>query len=125
MQTHAGVGAAAALPRTPIDEAFSGAGSDIALRYDAVYGRARPAEGERRLLLAVLEEGIRTLMKHAHASRGRPAALRREALHWLRSETRTNVFDFESICEALGIDPGRLRERVMQQLGRGDRPAWI
>ena len=38
-------------------------------------GAAEPAEGERRLLLAVLEDGIRTLLKHAGATRGRARTL--------------------------------------------------
>jgi hypothetical protein len=45
----------------------------MAASFSAVYRRAEPAEGERRLLLAVLEDGIRTLLKHAGATRGRGA----------------------------------------------------
>ena len=51
----------------PVDD------SEMAASFSAVYRRAEPAEGERRLLLAVLEDGIRTLLKHAGATRGRGA----------------------------------------------------
>lgn len=91
------------------------------MRYEAVYRRAEPAAGERRLLLAVLEDGIRTLLKNARATHGRAFNLRREALTWLMSGERTDVFAFESICEALGIDPDRLRLRVLGE-ARAETP---
>ncbi len=95
-------------------EVFSGPSSEIAVRYDAVYRRAEPAQGERQLLLAVLEEGIRTFLKNAHATRGRAATLRNEACAWLLSQAHADPFDFESICEVLNIDAGRLRRRVLE-----------
>lgn len=85
------------------------------MRYEAVYRRAEPASGERRLLLAVLEDGIRTLLKNARATHGRGFNLRREAVTWLDSDDRSDVFSFESICETLGIDADRLRSRVLSE----------
>jgi hypothetical protein len=99
---------------SPRQAAFSSTGGDIAVSYDAVYGRASPAQGEHRLLLAVLEEGVRTMLKNAQATRGRAMALRNEALAWLLSDEHADVFAFESICEALGLDPGRLRRRILE-----------
>lgn len=80
------------------------------------------AEGERRLLLAVLEDGIRTLLKHAGATRGRGRNLHREAMAWFASDAHADVFAFASICEALEIDPGRLRGRVFAWMRR-DAPS--
>ena len=97
----------------------SGFDGEVCVRYEAVYRRADPAGGERRLLLAVLEDGIRTLLKYAQATHGRAFNLRREALIWLTSIDRKDVFGFENICEALGIDAKRLRERVLASSGRG------
>jgi len=85
------------------------------VRYEAVYRRAEPACGERRLLLAVLEDGIRTLLKNARATHGRALNLRREAFSWLTTDDRSDVFAFENICEALGIDAPRLRQRVLDE----------
>jgi hypothetical protein len=93
----------------------TGYDGEVCVRYEAVYRRAEPASGERRLLLAVLEDGIRTLLKYARASHGRAFNLRREALAWLTSQDRGDVFAFESICEALGIDSDRLRLRVLAE----------
>lgn len=94
---------------------LSGIDGDVGVRYESVYRRAEPASGERRLLLAVLEDGIRTFLKHARATRGRAFNLRREALHWLMVRGQADVFAFESICESLGIDAGRLRLRVLTE----------
>jgi hypothetical protein len=88
------------------------------VRYEAVHGRAEPAGGERRLLLAVLEDGIRTLLKCAEATRGRALNLHREALSWLTADDATYVFAFENICDVLGIDPARLRDRVLAEASR-------
>ena len=98
---------------SPTDDA------EMAVSFSAVYRRAEPAEGERRLLLAVLEDGIRTLLKHANATRGRARTLQREALTWLLSDAHTDVFAFASICETLEIDPGRLRGQILSRV----RPA--
>jgi hypothetical protein len=92
---------------------MSGFDGEVCVRYEAVYRRAEPACGERRLLLAVLEDGIRTFLKNARATQGRALNLRREALAWLTTDDRSDVFAFENICEALGIDAGRLRQRVL------------
>jgi len=107
--------ALASLGHRPSDP--TGFDGDVCVRYEAVYRRAEPACGERRLLLAVLEDGIRTFLKNAHASHGRAGNLKREALTWLRSDKRDDVFDFENICETLGIDAGRLRGRVLSEAG--------
>ncbi|TMB41235.1 MAG: hypothetical protein E6J55_19425 [Deltaproteobacteria bacterium] len=107
--------ALASLGHRPSDP--TGFDGDVCVRYEAVYRRAEPACGERRLLLAVLEDGIRTFLKNAHATHGRAGNLKREALTWLSSDQRDDVFDFENICEMLGIDAGRLRARVLSEAG--------
>lgn len=99
----------------------TGFDGEVCVRYEAVYRRAEPASGERRLLLAVLEDGIRTLLKYAQATHGRAHNLRREALSWVTTLDRSDVFSFENICEALGIDAGRLRLRVLGE-ARTDPP---
>ena len=79
--------------------------------------RPSAAEGERRLLIAVLVHALRSLM--ADASRpGRGAARRlRQDLRWLTSSESADVFAFERICEALALDAARIRERILEDLG--------
>lgn len=73
---------------------------------------------EQRLMLAVLEEGIETLLKHARASRGHAARLRREAMSWLVTQSAADQFAFERLCEALDIDAAKLRRRVLAEVRR-------
>src|SRR6266849_6830441 len=113
--------ALASLGHRPSDP--TGFDGDVCVRYEAVYRRAEPACGERRLLLAVLEDGIRTFLKNARATHGRAFNLRREALTWLTTDERSDVFAFENICEALGIDPSRLRQRVLGETSDGSLPS--
>src|SRR5687768_10995225 len=68
---------------SPAHSSMSTADGEIAVRYEAVYRKAEAAGGERRLLLAVLEDGIRTFLKHAQATFGRGLNLRRETLGWM------------------------------------------
>ena len=100
---------------------LTGFDGEVCVRYEAVYRRAEPACGERRLLLAVLEDGIRTFLKNARATHGRAFNLRREALSWLTQHDSRDVFAFGNICEALGIDAERLRQRVLGEASVGSR----
>jgi len=92
---------------------MSTADGEVAVRYEAVYRKAEAAGGERRLLLAVLEDGIRTFLKHAQATFGRGLNLRRETLGWMMAAEARDVFAFESICETLGINAEKLRRRIL------------
>ena len=67
--------------------------------------------GERRLMLAVLEDALRTLLG-ARLGRTNPASMRRE-LAWLMSPDRSHPFTFERVCDALGIDAHWLRRRTL------------
>ena len=132
MPVHAGGGARGPLPQTAAPSRspttrrraalshtghastdMAGFDGEVCVRYEAVYRRAEPACGERRLMLAVLEDGIRAFVTNARATHGRAFNLRREALTWLSTDDRSDVFAFENICEALGIDASRLRQRVL------------
>jgi hypothetical protein len=74
-------------------------------------------EGERRLLIAVLASALRGLFRDAEKP-GRGAARRlRQDLRWLTSHDRTEIFAFERICEALSLDPDRIRGRILNDLG--------
>jgi hypothetical protein len=64
----------------------------VSPRYEAVYRRTEPVGGERRLLLAVLEDGIRTFLKSTRATHGRALKLRRVAFSWLTIDDRSDVF---------------------------------
>jgi hypothetical protein len=72
---------------------------------------AHDALGERRLMLAVLEDAIRTLLLAKRTAVPRKRLLRE--LAWLESTSHAEPFAFESICDALGFDPAWLRARLV------------
>jgi hypothetical protein len=65
---------------------------------------------ERRLMAAVLEDAVRTVLRPARTATARRV---REELRWFASTDRRNPFAFERVCEALGIDPSYLRRRLV------------
>jgi hypothetical protein len=73
------------------------------------------APGERRLLRAVLEDALRTILAARHGGVG-PAHVRRERA-WLTSRDRDDPFAFESICDALDLDAGWIRRLVLDTAG--------
>jgi hypothetical protein len=76
-----------------------------------VGGSRHTPTGEQRLMLAILCDAM-----HAYAAEmlrhRRPARLR-ELRRWFESTDRAYVFSFESVCDALGLDAGYVRRRVL------------
>jgi hypothetical protein len=84
---------------------------------DHAPGEPSAAEGERRLMIAVLLHALRGVYRDAERP-GRGALRRlRQDLGWLRSDDRSDVFAFERICESIGVDAERIRRRVIGELG--------
>lgn len=71
----------------------------------------------RRIMLAALDDAIRTILGANPAFDGRPVHQRRE-LAWLRSRSLRHPFTFERICMRLGLDPDRLRRRILRAARR-------
>lgn len=73
---------------------------------------ALPADGERRLMLAVLIDAIRNL---AQGSVGLPPRQRLAWLRdraWMQRDDMMEPFSFVNICAVLGLSPGYVRRRV-------------
>lgn len=68
-----------------------------------------PLAGERRLLFAVLEDAVTTYRRHARARDRSGRHAFEEARAWVASRDQGSVFSYESICDALDIDPTWLR----------------
>src|ERR671921_3047392 len=77
--------------------------------YFANYRRRIPLEPEKALLLAVLEDGVRTFQDNIFAETGKKRALLDEAREWLFTDGLEHVFSFNSVCSSLGLDPGYIR----------------
>ena len=83
-------------------------------------------EGEKRLMLAVLEDAVSCFQKYAGSERGRRKRLFDEASEWIFDEDSNWVFSFEAICDALGISAPFLRGGLLRwkerQLGSPGTP---
>jgi hypothetical protein len=66
--------------------------------------------GEKRLMLAVLEEAVGTFQRQLDAKSRRGQRLFREAEEWIRSRDTSWTFAFENVCNTLGLDPDYLRD---------------
>lgn len=95
------------------------AGEDCAAILPAQYfdksKRRKVLEGEYRLLVAVLEEAIRSYLASMSRRTSYQRLLFEELRDWFyasRSATLQNLFAFESICELLGINAETLRTRL-------------
>ena len=66
-------------------------------------------EGERRLLIAVLEDAVDVYRKQAGARDLRGQELFREAEEWIENPEKNWLFSFENICDVLDIDANYLR----------------
>jgi hypothetical protein len=82
------------------------------------------SSGERSLMLAVLEDGIRCFEEFSRDSRLRPRMLARQAEHWIESRDTSWPFSFENVCSFLDLDAERLRTKLLQSRDepRGERP---
>jgi hypothetical protein len=67
-----------------------------------------PLEGEKRLMLAVLERAVNDFRTYATVPTERGRWLFREVAAWFDS-SETGPFDFEGICQATGLDPDFIR----------------
>jgi len=77
--------------------------------YSAFRGGSR-VRGEKRLMLAVLQDALECYQKYAFSKDCRGRQLFLEAEHWIRVPDRGWYFSFENICEILEIDPEYLRQ---------------
>lgn len=83
-----------------------------AVRHAPCFSGMAHDSGARRLMVAVLEDAIRTLLLAKRAAV--PAKRLKHDVAWFQSTRHTDPFAFESICDALGLDAGHLRRRVLE-----------
>lgn len=91
-----------------------GLGNDVA-DLSSILGGSAPQvssfSGTKGLLLAVLEDGIRSYLSPI-------GEIRNEAEYWVNSSRARSPFCFVVICETLGLEPGAVRralERMRSQ----------
>jgi hypothetical protein len=73
------------------------------------FRRKTPLEPERALLLAVLDDAVRSFQDNLLSQNKKKQLLFEEAREWLFSNDSGWVFSFVSICGLLGLDPDYIR----------------
>ena len=90
-------------------------------QYVSVVQRRGSLTAEKRLMLAVLESALHDFQRYRLARGVRGKRLFREAQEWLISREEIGAFSFIVICQALGIDPDYLRNKMSTWfLGRAE-----
>ena len=87
-------------------------------------------DGERRLMIAVLEDAVDVYRKQAGARDARAQQLFHEAEEWIEDADQSWLFSFQNICDVLGLDADYLRrglrvwkERALEgRRGEGIQP---
>ena len=71
-------------------------------------------DGERRLMIAVLEDAVNCFMKQLHATDPKARQLFLDAEEWISADDRTWFFAFENVCDTLDLDPEYVREGLFK-----------
>ena len=75
-------------------------------------------DGERKLMFAVLEDGIRCYLKNMNAKSRRQRILFFEVLDWMKGKDQYGPFSFDLLCEEFGMEGSRVRNALETRLGR-------
>jgi hypothetical protein len=81
----------------------------LPVQYFEAMRRKHLLEGEKRLILSVLEDAIECFMKCIDASTNKGQRLFREADEWINHEDKRWVFSFDNVCDMLDINPEYMR----------------
>jgi hypothetical protein len=71
-------------------------------------------DGEKRLMLAVLESATEDFQKYVLANNRRGKELFRAAEEWILDTDDPSFFSFVNICEHLHLNPGYMRQGFMR-----------
>src|SRR5262245_42272508 len=74
--------------------------------------------GERRLMVAILEDAVDCFQKYLWATDNRSRHLRTEAENWVLSDDDSWPFSFVNICHTLDLHPGFLRRGLLEWKAR-------
>ncbi|MFN8642963.1 MAG: hypothetical protein U0802_15400 [Candidatus Binatia bacterium] len=94
-------------------------------QFYAAFRGGSGVRGEKRLMLAVLEDALDCFQKDAVARDGHGQQLFDEAHQWIVSNDRGWFFSYENICETLEINPEYLRRGLQNwrsEVASGTRP---
>ena len=89
----------------------------LPIQYFEAMRRKHLLEGEKRLVLSVLEDAVECFMKCIDSSTNKGQRLFRDAEEWINLEDKKWVFSFDNVCEMLDINPEYLRRGLRDWKG--------
>jgi hypothetical protein len=96
---------------TELLAADGGGGAVVPQREDAP---PEVAPATRRLMRAVLADALHVFLTRMPRGQAHPDPRFREVEQWFRSRDGQWPFSFERVCEALDLDPSRIRRRLAE-----------
>jgi hypothetical protein len=70
-------------------------------------------EGEKELMLAVLEDAVNSFQQHLTAGNEKDRKQFQEAQAWILGKNDDWLFSFDSVCETLDLDPSYIRQGLI------------
>jgi hypothetical protein len=83
-------------------------------QYLETFRRRTHLEPEKRLMLAVLEDGVACFQKYATARDGKGKNIFHETEEWILEGPSERLFSFANVCETLGLNADYLRQGLTQ-----------
>src|SRR5580693_6473757 len=81
----------------------------LPIQYFEAMRRKHLLEGEKRLILSVLEDAVECFMKCIDSATNKGQRLFRDADEWINLEDKRWVFSFDNVCEMLDINADYMR----------------
>jgi hypothetical protein len=78
------------------------------------FKRRTHLQPEKRLMLALLEDGVACFQKYATAHDGRGRKYFQETEEWVLEESAEALFSFANVCDTLGLNADYLRRGLMR-----------
>jgi hypothetical protein len=86
----------------------------LPIQYFEAMRKKHLLEGEKRLILSVLEDAVECFMKCIDSPTSKGQRLFRDADEWINLEDKHWVFSFDNVCEMLDINPEYMRRGLRQ-----------
>jgi hypothetical protein len=86
----------------------------LPIQYFEAMRKKHLLEGEKRLILSVLEDAVECFMKCIDSPTSKGQRLFRDADEWIALEDKHWVFSFDNVCDMLDINPNYLRRGLKQ-----------
>ena len=101
------------MTESTLDERFTGVLVPDTILPSQYFGALRgrtEMSGERRLMVAILEDALRCFQKHVGDQDPKGRQLFLEAEEWIMTDNATWFFSFPNVCSTLDLEPDYVRQ---------------